>query len=310
MKILKTYTIDADKMKIKVDIVAGQDFTMLYKVSIPSVSEATKALLDSVKEELLKETRIGTEEIFDPNKISELKKSFEEKAKEIIEKKIPLTNEKSKDMLIGQLLHEMLGLGNIEILLNDGDLEEIVINTSREPIWVYHKQFGWLKTNIIPESENQIHNYASIIARRVGRQITTLSPLLDAHATLFPISTKGNSISIRKFARKPWTITDFIENKTLNSEVAAFLWLCIQYELNMIIAGGTSSGKTALLNCLMPFIQPNHRIISIEDTRELQLPDFLHWVPLTTREPNPEGKGEVTMLDLMINSLRFFIGCL
>jgi len=82
------------------------------------------------------------------------------------------------------------------------------------------------------------------------------------------------------------------------------LWLCMQYELNILVAGGTASGKTSILNALMPFIPPNHRIISIEDTRELRLPDFLHWVPLTTREPNPEGKGEITMLDLLVNSLR------
>jgi flagellar protein FlaI len=78
----------------------------------------------------------------------------------------------------------------------------------------------------------------------------------------------------------------------------------MQYEMSMIISGGTASGKTTLLNVMMPFIPPNERIISIEDTRELNLPEFLHWVPLTTREPNPEGKGEVNMLDLLINSLR------
>jgi flagellar protein FlaI len=206
----------------------------------------------------------------------------------------------------------MIGLGPIELLIEDPNLEEIAINTSKEPLWVYHKEFGWLKTNIIVQREDQIQNYASIIGRRVGRQITTLNPLLDAHlitgdranATLFPVSTKGNTITIRKFARRPWTITDFIENQTLTADIAAFIWLCMQYELNAIVAGGTSSGKTALLNTLMPFIQPNHRIVSIEDTRELQLPDFLHWVPLTTRLANAEGQGSITMLNLMINSLR------
>jgi flagellar protein FlaI len=125
-----------------------------------------------------------------------------------------------------------------------------------------------------------------------------------ANATLFPISSNGNTLTIRKFARKPWTITDFIADGTISVDAAAFLWLATQYELNIIIAGGTASGKTSLLNALTCFIPPNQRIISIEDTREIQLPKFLHWVPLTTRQPNPEGKGEVTMLQLMINSLR------
>jgi len=146
----------------------------------------------------------------------------------------------------------------------------------------------------------------------VGQQITNLNPLMDAYlttgdranSTLFPISSCGNTLTIRKFARRPWTITDFIESNTLSLDVAAFLWLAIQYELNMVIAGGTASGKTSLLNALTCFIPPNQRILSIEDTRELQLPNFLHWVPLTTRPPNPEGKGEVNMLHILINSLR------
>jgi len=206
----------------------------------------------------------------------------------------------------------MFGLGKIEFLLADPNLEEVVINGTREPVWVYHKKYGWLKTNIRIEHENEILNYANNIGRKVGRQITLLNPLMDAHlptgdrvnATLFPISTHGNTITIRKFRRSPWTITDFIENKTLNYEVSALIWLAIQYEMNMIVAGGTASGKTSLLNVFACFIQPNQRIVSIEDTSELQLPNFLHWVPLTTREPNPEGLGGVSMLDLLVNSLR------
>lgn len=106
------------------------------------------------------------------------------------------------------------------------------------------------------------------------------------------------------FRRKPWVITDLIENKTIDINVAALLWTSIQYEMNMIVSGGTATGKTTFLNVMMPFIPINHRILSIEDTREIELPSFLHWVPLTTREPNFEGKGEVSMLDLLVNSLR------
>ncbi|PSH00828.1 MAG: CpaF family protein, partial [Nanohaloarchaea archaeon SW_7_46_7] len=124
------------------------------------------------------------------------------------------------------------------------------------------------------------------------------------NSTIQPISTHGNTITIRKFARDPWTVIDFIKNGTINKEVAAFLWLCLQYELSVLVSGGTGAGKTSLLNILMPFIPPSQRIISIEDTREVQLPEFLHWVPLTTREANPEGKGEISMLDLLVNSLR------
>ena len=309
MNVIKKYSVVVNKVSVGITIVDAGDYTKEYKASLPKISTATAALLDSIKDDLLRESKIGAEEAFDPVHIKKLISEFETKAQTLIAQKLPSISLSAKNFLTASLVEEMLGLGTLEILLADDDLEEIVINSSKEPAWVYHREFGWLKTNIFVESEQQVKNYASIIGRRVGRQITVLEPLLDAHlitgdranATLFPVSTKGNTLSIRKFARKPWTITDFIENNTMNPDVSAFLWQAIQYELNMIVAGGTSSGKTALLNTLMPFIQPTHRIISIEDTRELQLPDFLHWVPLTTRLPNPEGKGEISMLDLMIN---------
>jgi flagellar protein FlaI len=206
----------------------------------------------------------------------------------------------------------MLGLGDIEFLVNDANLEEIVIPSAKEPIRVYHKKYGWLLSNLKIGREDEIINYSNIVARRVGRQINVLSPLLDAHlvsgdrvnSILYPISTKGNTITIRKFARDPYTIIDLISNGTCSLEVAVILWLATEYEMNIIFSGGTASGKTVLLNACMPFIPPNHRIISVEDTRELMLPDFLYWTPLVTRTANPEGKGEVSMLDLLVNSLR------
>ncbi|MBU4501332.1 MAG: CpaF/VirB11 family protein, partial [Nanoarchaeota archaeon] len=117
-------------------------------------------------------------------------------------------------------------------------------------------------------------------------------------------STKGHTITIRKFARDPWTVTDLITNQTCSAEIFALIWHSIQYEMNIIISGGTASGKTSFLNVILPFIPPNQRVISIEDTRELQLSEHLYWCPLVTRQANPEGKGEVNMLDLLVNSLR------
>jgi flagellar protein FlaI len=135
---------------------------------------------------------------------------------------------------------------------------------------------------------------------------------MDAHlktgdrvnATLQPISSKGNTITIRKFAVRPWTITDFIKTNVVSYEAAALLWMAVQNELSIIVTGGTASGKTSMLNVISNFFPPNQRIISIEDTRELQLPNILHWVPMETRLPNPEGKGGISMLDLIVNSLR------
>jgi archaeal flagellar protein FlaI len=261
---------------------------------------------------LIVEVQVSGKEILDPKVVDKLKERFGKMAGVLIEKKILLIKQETKNILVNKLIRDMLGLGEIEFLLNDQWIEEIVINSASEPIRIYHKKYGWLETNVVPESEPQILNYSNIIARRIGRQITALNPLLDAHlmtgdranAVLYPISTKGHTITIRKFARDPWTVTDFIKNQTVSSEIMALIWLGMQYEMNILVSGGTASGKTSLLNVMLPFIPPNQRIISIEDTRELELPDCLYWAPLVTRLPNPEGKGEITMLDLLVNSLR------
>jgi len=315
METLQSYVIVADNVPARVDIVKRpEEYTPVYDVKFPTIEPATQAVLESLKERLIELVKIEISEILDPKVMEDIKNRFLEGAKNAIAQELPAIPDKEKNILAGTLVHEMLGMGKLEIVLNDDDLEEVVINNSSESVYVFHKKWGWLKTNIIVPTEEQIYNYASLIGRKVGRQITNLNPLMDAHlitgdrvnATLFPISTKGNTITIRKFRREPWTIIHFIDpsQKTMTKEIAALLWLCMQYELNILVAGGTASGKTSVLNALMPFIPPNHRIISIEDTRELRLPDFLHWIPLTTREPNPEGKGEVSMLDLLINSLR------
>jgi len=311
--VLAKYYVDAFKVKGEVVIErAAKEFVPVYVLKVPEIQPATLALMDQVREKILAEVAIKTAELLEPKAFEDLKVKFYERSYELLRRELANETEEVWEFLAGMLVHEMLGLGKIELLVADGDLEDIVINSAEEPMWVYHKKYGWLKTNVFVESEAQIQNYAAIIGRRVGRQITTLSPLMDAHmttgdrvnATLFPISTFGNTISIRKFRRKPWVITDVLENKTVTLDIAALLWLAIQYETNIIFSGGTASGKTTFLNVLMPFIPPNQRIISIEDTREIQLPRFLHWVPLTTREPNPEGKGEVSMLNLLVNSLR------
>jgi archaeal flagellar protein FlaI len=315
METLGSYVIIADNVPAKVEVIKSpEEYTPIYQIKFPTIEPATQAILENLKERLIEVVKIEISEILDPKLMEEIKQRFLESANEAITKELPTLTDKEKKILSGVLVHDMLGLGRLEVILNDDNLEEIVINNSSDPVWVFHKKHGWLKSNILMGREETIYNYASLIGRKVGRQITNLDPLMDAHlitgdrvnATLFPISTKGNTITIRKFRREPWTIIHLIDpvQKTMTREIAALLWLCMQFELNIIVAGGTASGKTSILNALMPFIPPNHRILSIEDTRELRLPDFLHWVPLTTREPNPEGKGEVSMLDLLVNSLR------
>ena len=309
--VIENYQLNIDQAKVNISI-EKREKGYFYNLYIPQIDIGTSALLDDIRKELVSITSVAAGEIIDEKSIKKVKVRFMGDASRLLKEKVPDIQKETEELLIGVLMQDMLGLGKIEFLINDPELEEIVIISSREPVRAYHKKYGWLNTNIELKSEEEINNYANIIARRVGRQISVLTPLLDAHivtgdranAVLYPIATKGNTITIRKFARDPWTIIDLINSKTVNMDISTILWLAIEYEMNILISGGTASGKTVFLNACMPFIPPNHRIISMEDTRELMLPEFLYWCPLVTRSPNPEGKGEVSMLDLLVNSLR------
>jgi len=313
IKIVEEYDFDSDDMPIHIRIYHKEgEYVPIYDVSIASISKTTQMILEQIRRKLIREVSLGMVDITNLKETGVVEDKFKETISILIDKYFPDIDDKSKGYLTTYLIQKALGLGNIEILMNDKLLEEITINQSDEPLWVYHKKHGWLKTNVMLPDEDKTKHYSSMIARRVGRQITVLEPLLDAHldegdrvnATLMPISAHGNTITIRKFSRDPFTITHFLKANTMSYSAAALCWLAIQYELSAIIAGGTASGKTSTLNVLASFFPPNQRIISIEDTREIRLPKFLHWVPMSTRQPNSEGKGEVSMEHLLINSLR------
>ncbi|MBT4191937.1 MAG: CpaF family protein [Candidatus Diapherotrites archaeon] len=315
-EILDSYTLDIDHVYTKISVVQVQEEVRpVYTIDTPAIGKYTKKFLDFIKDEIAETMPIELEEITDPKKSHLLKTRFFEESQKHLKKYFPTSTKEDLDTLSGVVLHEMYGLGTIEVILGDDMLEEVAINSSRTPITVYHRIHGWLKTNLYPGTEDEIMNYSSQIGRKIGREITVLSPILDAHllsgdrvnATLFPITAEGNTLTIRRFARRPWTIVDFVgKAHTMSSEMAALLWLAIQYEMNIVVSGGTASGKTSTLNTLLALVPSYHRSISIEDVREIVLPTYLNWnwIPMITRSANPEGLGEVTMLDCLITSLR------
>ena len=310
---LDRYSLDIDNnpMEVKVYRKEGQAVPT-YELSILDVSKPTKIIMDKIREMIISEVSFDLlgKEKKEGEKL--IRQQFEKKIMKLMKEYFPDVNPETLKKVTNHIVLTSLGLGEIEFLLKDPNLEEIVVNSAKEPVWVYHKKHAWVKTNIILKDENLIRHYSTMIGRNVNKDITILQPLLDAHlmtgdrvnATLYPITTFGNTITIRKFATVPWTITDFIKVKTLSAEVAALIWLALQYEMSVLVIGGTGSGKTSALNVLSNFFQPNQRIITIEDTRELQLPKTLHWVAMETRLANPEGRGEVSMLDCVVNTLR------
>jgi archaeal flagellar protein FlaI len=313
IEILEEYDFNSSNMPIHIRIFRQQgEYVPIYDVSIASISKTTEVILEQIRKKLIREVSLGMVDITNLKETGIVEDKFKETIHILVQKYFPDVDEQGLGYLSTYLTQKSLGLGQIEILMDDRLLEEITINRADEPVWIYHKRHGWLKTNIMLKDEDHTKHYAAMIARKVGRQITVLDPLLDAHlsegdrvnATLMPVSAHGNTITIRKFSRDPFTITHFLRHNTISLGAAALVWLAIQYEMSALISGGTASGKTSTLNVLATFFPPNQRIISIEDTREIRLPKFLHWVPMSTRQPNSEGKGEISMGDLLINSLR------
>jgi flagellar protein FlaI len=311
--LIDQYEFTSDKIPVVVKVYRLEnEFVPIYTLSISSISPTTEIILEKIRKELIKEVNLGVVNLVEYNREGLAQKKFKETIDNLVKKHFPDADEKALEFLTSYLIQKSLGMGTVEILDDDPQLEEIVINNAQEPVWVYHRKHGWLKTNVLLKDEEQIKHFASMLGRKVGRQITVLEPLMDANidggdrvnATLKPISSKGHTITLRKFSAKPWTITDFVKSNAMSVEAAAFIWHCIQFELSTLIAGGTASGKTSMLNVITNFFPPNQRIISIEDTREIQLPKFSHWVPLSTRQTNTEGKGGISMLDLLVNSLR------
>lgn len=220
----------------------------------------------------------------------------------------PLTPDE-RQRLMSEVQDDVLGLGPLQRLLDDDSVTEIMVNG---PGTVYVEQGGRLQRSPVQfTSEQQLRRVIDRIVTRVGRRIDESSPMVDArledgsrvNAVIPPLAFTGSTLTIRKFARDPLRVHDLIGFGTLTPQMAEFLRGCVEAKLNVIVSGGTGTGKTTLLNVLSSFIPDHDRIITIEDAVELQLQQE-HVVRLESRPPNVEGKGEVTIRDLVRNSLR------
>ncbi|MFQ6056496.1 MAG: type II/IV secretion system ATPase subunit, partial [Methanosarcinales archaeon] len=203
-------------------------------------------------------------------------------------------------------------MNEIEPLMNDPYIEDISCDGTNVPLYIVHRKYGSLKTNIIYSDEKKLQEFIVKLAERCGRFISYAEPLLDGSlpdgsriqaSFSKDVTTKGPTFTIRKFVEEPLSPIDLIKNKTVNSEVLAYLWLAVESGSSILIGGGAATGKTTFLNALSMFIPPTAKIVSIEDTRELNL---MHenWIPSVARVGFAKGIGEVTMFDLLKESFR------
>jgi len=228
---------------------------------------------------------------------------------EIIKEDESLRGAIDRKKVIEELIHDLTGFGPINPLLLDEEVSEVMVNG---PNQVYVEKSGKLElTHVQFRDDEHVMNIIEKIVAPIGRRIDESSPMVDArlpdgsrvNAIIPPLSLNGPTITIRKFAKDPFTIDNLIDFGTITREMATFLDACVKAKLNIFVSGGTGSGKTTTLNVLSNFIPDDERIITIEDAAELQLRQE-HVVRLETRPPNIEGKGAISIRDLVKNSLR------
>jgi archaeal flagellar protein FlaI len=211
------------------------------------------------------------------------------------------------------LCRDFLGVNEIEPILRDYFVEDAQCNGLNSPVYIIHRIFRNIKTNVVFKDSAKLESLIEKLAQRCGRHISYADPILDGtlpdgsriNATYTSdITSRGPTFTIRKFTKTPWTPTELIAFRTLSPEMLAYLWMLVQYKMNILITGGTASGKTTLLNAVAFFIPPEARVVSIEDTRELNLPRE-NWLPSVVRgSTGNKGENEISLFTLLRASFR------
>ena len=223
-------------------------------------------------------------------------------------------NKKSKSKLFYYLRRDLVGYGKMDVLMNDANVEDVSLDGTNVPIFAYHRKFESVETTCVWETDEELESYVIKLAQRCGKHISVADPLLDA--TLMDgsrivmklgreVSTRGSAFCIRRFKDDPFSPCDIIAFRTLSSLMGAYLWVAFQNEVPMLFVGGTASGKTTTLNAMCIFIPWQMKIVSIESTREVNIPQP-NWVPGLTRQGfgGESNEGEIGEFELLKAALR------
>lgn len=240
---------------------------LVYRTKIKPVNYEEAVLISKVIDAFRKES-----DKFD-------KKLVEELILEYCDQNYLIIDEEHKKEVLEYIEMEMVGFSILDVFLGDENLEEIVVLNEKKPIYVYHRKYGWLVSDVIIDNQKKIIDIINKVSRDLGRRVTLQKPRINAnlkfgrmHAAIPPISYSGPCITIRKFSSKPLSPYDLIKNKTISKEAIAFLWIAIECNINVLVAGNTGSGKTTTLNALFEFVPRNERVIVVEETPEISLP--------------------------------------
>jgi len=284
-----------------------------YRLLEPILTEEEARDLEFLREALVHELDIEFQEI----DVEAARSKLREKIEEIVrEREFNLKND-SKKKITYYIERDTIGYGKIDGLMRDPNIEDISCDGPKIPIYLYHRKYGSLKTNIVFKDEEELSSFVIKLAQKCGKYISIAEPMLDGtlpdgsriQATLgTEVTARGSTFTIRKFRTDPFTPPDLIEFGTMSPEMVAYFWLVVEHGLSAIFAGGTGSGKTTTLNAMALFIPREAKIVSIEETREINLP-HPNWIPGVTRSGFGEVVadkvvGEIDMYDLLKAALR------
>jgi len=283
-----------------------------YEIIEPTLQKEEEEKLREIKNFLIEEIDVDLKEIETKEKAENYLKA---KTREIIGKYRIRVPPEAVDKLAYYIVRDFIGYGRIDPLMKDHLIEDISADGVNIPIYVWHRMHESVPTNIIFKEESELDSFIIRMAYMSGKSISIASPILDASLPdgsriqlTFgsEVTKRGSTFTIRRFRVDPLTVSDLIAFKTISSEMAAYLWYVIENRASILVAGGVASGKTTMLNCLSMFIKPEMKIVSVEDTQELNLPHE-NWIPSVVRlgfGREDKRSGSITLFDLLKAAVR------
>ena len=285
---------------------------MLYEVIEPTLLEEEETQLKEIKALLMEEITVNFKDLETRERAEEYLKH---KVREVIKGYHLKIAEEAIDKFMYYIVRDFIGYGKIDPVMKDHLIEDISADGVNIPIYIWHREYESLPTNIIYKNVNELNSFIIRLAYLAKKNVSIASPMLDASLPDgsriqltygAEVTRRGSTFTIRRFRANPLTISDLISFNTLSSDLAAYFWYAIENRASVLVAGGVASGKTTTLNCLSMFIKPELKIVSVEDTAELNLPHE-NWIPSIVRPGflyEQKATGAITLFDLLKAAVR------